>query len=87
MHSHSGWKYFKINHSLNCHGKCLIYQYILTGEITNQFPSRWSNNKDNARKFDRSKSCMQEHSHKHFQTDGPKGFLNNSSVIFIEKTD
>ena len=58
---------FKINHSLNCDDKCLIYlvtckqcnkQY--TGETTDLFRNRWNNYKDNGRKFDRKDSCMQE---------------------------
>ena len=51
---------FKINHSLNCDDKCLIYlvtckqcnkQY--TGETTDLLRNRWNNYKVNARKFDR----------------------------------
>ena len=77
----------KVNHSLNCDDKCLIYlvtwkqcnkQY--TGETTD-------NNKDNARKFDKKESCIQEHLHKNFQEEGHKGFLNEESVTFIDKTD
>ena len=30
---------------------------------------------------------MQEHLYKHFQTEGHKGFLNEASVTFIDKTD
>ena len=30
---------------------------------------------------------MQEHSYRHFQTEGHKGFLNEASVTFIDKTD
>ena len=44
-------------------------------------------NNDNARKFDRKESCMQEHLYKYFQTEGHKGFLNEASVTFIDKTD
>ena len=85
---------FKINHSLNCDNKCLIYlvtskqcnkQY--TVEFTDQFLNRWNNYKGNARKFDRKESCMQEHLYKHFQTEGHKGFLNKASVTFIDKAD
>ena len=85
---------FKINHSLNCDDKCLIYlmtckqcnkQY--TGETTDLFRNRWNNYKDNARKIDRKESCMQKHLYKHFQTEGHKGFLNEASVTFIDKTD
>ena len=85
---------FKINHSLNCDCKCLIYlvtckqcnkQY--TGETADLFRNRWYNYKGNARKFDRKESCMQEHLFKYFQTEGHKGFLNEESVTFINKTD
>ena len=30
---------------------------------------------------------MQEHLHKHFTTEGQKGFLNEASVTFVSKTD
>ena len=30
---------------------------------------------------------MQKHLHKHFQTEGHKGFLNEASVILIDKLD
>ena len=30
---------------------------------------------------------MQEHLYKHFHTEGHKGFLNEASVAFIDKTD
>ena len=85
---------FKINHSLNCDDKCLIYlmtckqcnkQY--TGETTDLFRNRWNNYKGNARKFDRKEFCMQEHISKHFPTEGHKGFLDKASVTFIDKTD
>ena len=85
---------FKINQSLSCDDKCIIYlvtckqcnkQY--TGETTDLFRNRWNNYKDNARKFDRKESCMQEHLYKHFQADGHKGSLNESSVTFIDKAD
>ena len=58
-----------------------------TVETTDLFHDRWNNYKDNARKFDRKESCMQEHLYKHFQTDSHKGFLNEASVTFIDKTD
>ena len=32
-------------------------------------------------------SCMHEHLYKHFQTEDYKGFLNDASVTFIDKTD
>ena len=44
-------------------------------KITGQFFDRWNKYKDNARKFGRKESCMQEHLYKHFQIEGHKGFL------------
>ena len=85
---------FKINHSLNCDDKCLIYlvtckqcnkQY--TGETTDLLRNRWNNYKVNARKFDRKESCVQGHLYKHFQTKGRKSFLNEPSVTFIDKIE
>ena len=85
---------FKINHSFNCDNKCLICLVTCkrcnkqdTGETTDLFCNRWNNYKDNPRKFDRKESCMQEHLHKHFQTEGHKGFLNEASAALIDKTD
>ena len=85
---------FKINHSLNCDDKCLIYlvtckqcnkQY--TGETTDLLRNRCNNYKVNARKFDRKGSCVQGHLYKHFQTKGQKSFLNEPSVTFIDKIE
>ena len=58
-----------------------------TGETTTLFRNRWNNYKDNDRKFDMKESCMQEQLYKYFQTEGHKGFLNEASVTFIDKTD
>ena len=76
---------FKINHSLNCEDKCLIYLATCkqcnkrySGETTDQSCYGWNKYKDNARKFDRKKCCMQEHLHNHFPTEDHKGFLNEA---------
>ena len=81
---------FKINHNLNCDGRFLIYfatckqsNKQCMGETTDQFRNRWKNYKDNARKFDRKDSCMQEYLYKHFRVEDQKGLLNEASVIFI----
>ena len=42
---------------------------------------------DNAKKFGRKESCIEEHLHKHFQTEGHNSFLNEVSVTFIDKTN
>ena len=75
---------------LNSDDKCFVYlvtcqqcnkQY--TDETTDLFRNRCNNYKDNARKFGRKESCVQEHLYKHFQTEGHKGFLNEASVTFL----
>ena len=85
---------FKIQRSLNCDGKCLIYfvtckqcykQYM--GETTDHLRNRSNNYKDNARKFDKKEFYMQEHLYKHFWSEGDKGFLKEVSVPFIDKSD
>lgn len=74
---------FKINTSLNCDDKCLIYcvtckqcnkQY--RGKTKDQFRNNCINYKDNARKFNRKEACMQEHLCQHLQSEGHKGFPN-----------
>ena len=76
---------FKIKHSLNCGDKFLIYRVAYkqcnkeyTGETTGQLRNRWKNYKENAGKFHRKESCMQEHLYNNFQTEGQKGFLNEA---------
>ena len=85
---------YKINHNLNCDNKCLIYlltckqcqkQYI--GETTDAFHKRWNNYKNNARKFLRGESCMQQHSFEHFQSPGHTGFIEDVCVTLIDKTN
>lgn len=85
---------FKINTSLNCDDKCFIYcvtckqcnkQY--RGETKDQFRNNCINYKDNARKFDRPESCMQEHLYKHFWSKGHKSFLNEALNTLIDMTD
>ena len=51
------------------------------------FRNRWSNYKDNARKFDRGEYCMQKHLYEYFTLPGPSGFLHDVSVTLIGKTD
>ena len=85
---------FQINHELNCEDNCLIYllkckvfkkQYV--GETTDAFWLRWNNCKDNDGKFQRTESCMQQHLHEYFYSEGLNGFLGNVSISLIGKTD
>ena len=47
----------------------------------------WHNYKDNFRKFDRREDCMQRHLYEHFQLPGHTGFLQDTYVTLIDKTD
>ena len=85
---------YEINHKFKCDDNCLIYllfckcygkQYV--GETTDSFSYGWNNYKDNDRKHSRTKSCMQEHLFKQFNSMGHNGFLNNVSITLIDKTD
>ena len=42
--------------------------------------------KDNNRKYLRKESCMQQHLFEHFSNEGHNSFLDDLSIIFIDKT-
>ena len=60
-------------------------QYVW--ETTDVFRLRCNNYKDNDRKFQRNRSCMQQHLYQHFYSAGHNGFLDNVSISLIDKTD
>ena len=85
---------YKINHQFNCGDKCLIYlltcktclkQYV--GQTVDEFQYRCNNYKRNDKKYLRGQSCFQQHIFEHFNNPGHKGFLEDVSVTFIDKTD
>ena len=91
--STSTGKTYKINHQFNCSDKCLIYlltcktclkQYV--GQTVDEFRYRWNNYKRNDKKYLRGKSCFL-HIFEHFDSPGHKGFLEDVSITFIDKTD
>ena len=74
--------------------KCLIYlltcnkcrkQYV--GQIVDTFRYRWNNYRSNSRKHAHGISCMEEHLYERFCDSEHSGFLNDVSMIFIDKTD
>ena len=78
---------FKINHRFDCNDKCLVYlitwnkykkQY--NGRTTDQFRGRWRRTAY-ARTFDRGEQGMQEHLHRHFESEHHPGFHDDFSVI------
>ena len=85
---------YKINHQLNCNDKCLIYllsckvcglQYV--GSTTDKFRLRWNNYKENNRKAKRGEEHMQPLVFEHFSSNDHNGFLEDSSITLVEKTD
>ena len=47
----------------------------------------WNNYKDNNRKYIRKESCMERHLFEHFASEGHNSFLDDVSIIFIDKND
>ena len=85
---------FKISHKLNCDDKCLIY--LLTcnqcrkqqvGQTVDSFRFRWNNYKCNWHKHAKGKSVKQQHLYDHFVLEDHTQFVNDVSIIFIDKTD
>ena len=87
-------KEYKINHIFNCNDKCLIYlltcnkcmlQYV--GKTVDEFLLRWNNYKMNDRNFLKGQICMQQHFLEHFESEDHCSFLEDVTIIFIDKTD
>ena len=57
------------------------------GQTNNEFRYRWSSYKDNNQKSLRGEDHKQAGFFAHFQTAGHNGFINNTEIIFIDKTD
>ena len=81
--STSTGKTYKINHQLTC--KTCLKQYV--GQIVDEFRYRWNNYKRNDKKYLRGQSCFQQLIFEHFNSPGHKGFLEDVSITFIDKTD
>ena len=45
------------------------------------------NYKDNSTKFDRGENCIQRHLYEHFQRPGHTGFLQDTYVTLMNKTN
>ena len=87
-------KEYVINHSFNFNDKFIIYlltcnkcemQYV--GKTVDDFRLRWNNYKDDNRKYLRKESRMQQHLFEHFSSEDHNSFLEDVSVISIDKTD
>ena len=53
----------------------------------NDFLLRWCNYKDNNRKCLKKEPCIQQHLFEHFSSEDHSSFLDDVSIIFIDKTD
>ena len=60
-------------------------QYV--GKTVDDFHLRLNNYKYNYRKYIRKDSCIQQHLFEHFSSKGHISFLDDVSIIFINKTD
>ena len=87
-------KTYKINHQFDCDEKCLVYlltcnhckkQY--TGQTVDRFRLRWNNYKCCSRKYDDGILVKQQHLYDHFNDQNHNGFVQDVSIIFIDKTD
>ena len=87
-------KTYKINHQFDCDEKCLVYlltcnhckkQY--TGQTVDRCRLRWNNYKCCSRKYDDGILVKQQHLYDHFNDQNHNGFVQEVSIIFIDKTD
>ena len=60
-------------------------QYV--GKTVDEFRLRWNNYKDNNRKYFRKESWMHQHLFEHFPREGHNSFVDDISMIFIDKTN
>ena len=60
-------------------------QYVV--KTIDDFRLCWNNYKDNNRKYLMKESCMQQYLFEHFLSNVHNSFLDEVSIIFINKTD
>ena len=65
--------------------KQCLKQYV--GETTDAFRKRWNSHKNNARKFLREESCMQQYLCEQFRSPGYTSFAEDICITFIDTTD
>ena len=87
-------KVYKINPRFTCSDNCMVYllsykvcsmQY--NGQTNDEFRHRWKNYKDNNQKSLRGEDHKQADFLPHFQRADHSGFINNTEIIFVDKTD
>ena len=62
-----------------------MFQYV--GKTVDEFWLRWNNSKMNDRNYLKGKACMQQHLFEHFASEGHRSFLEDVTIILIDKTD
>ena len=62
-----------------------MLQYV--GKTVDEFQLRWNNYKVNGRNFLEGQKCMPQHLFEHFASEGHCSFLEDVTIIFINKTD
>ena len=80
-----------MNHRLNINDKCLIYfltcRKSFTQFVGKIFSKGWNSYKINTSKILRKESCMQQHLFEFFQNLGYDGFIEDTCITLIDKTD
>ena len=88
------YDYIWLYHRFTCSDICLVYllsckvcgrQY--TGQTVDEFRYRWNNYKDNNRKSLRGDEHKQAGFFAHFQGLDHTGFVEDTEITFIDKTD
>ena len=88
------YDYIWLYHRFTCSDICLVYllsckvcgrQY--TGQTVDEFRYRWNNYKDNNRKSLRGNEHKQAGFFAHFEGLDHNGFLEDTEITFIDKTD
>ena len=87
-------KVHKNNHRFTCSDKCLVhllscnvFQRQYNGQNVNEFSYRWDNYKNNNRKSLKVDDHNQAGIFANFQNLDHKGFLEDTEIAFIDKTN
>ena len=85
---------FKINQKFNCDDKCLIYLFTCNQcrkkyveQTVDSFHFRLNNYKCNCHKHAQAGSVKQQHLYDYFMLENDTQFVNDVSMILIDKTD
>ena len=74
------------DHKFNCDDKCLCRKRCI-GQTIDDFRFGWKNYKYNCHKHTKGESVKQQHLYDQFMLEDHTQFVNDASIIFIDKTD